>query len=168
MSRTVTHSQTQTVSFDVTPMKQFKVGGQLSFGEQDAVANVYIDANQKTVAYTHNDSWAVPPGKAAVVQLRAWAVQYAMPFSTTVLIDADLSTNDRGLTHLSDIVPDPSKRTFAIAGIVKATDASAAHYVEYGAPYDPSQCGGGDLTPVKRNFVPRNKSRMLLKTDRIL
>lgn len=165
LSKSVSQSQTTSANFEVAPLKEFKVGGQFSFGTQATVASVDIDATQRTVTYTHNDNWSVPPGKAAVVQIRAWTVQYTMPFSTTVIIDADLSANDKGLMHLSDIVPDPAKRTFPVAGTVTADDASAAHYVEYGVPYDPSQCGGGDLTPVKLHVASRTGQQMRLKKN---
>ncbi len=161
LSKSVTHTQSQSVNFGVSAFKIFRIGGQLSFGEQVTEGRVDIDSNQKTVTYSHSDNWSVPPGKAAVVQLKAWAIRYTIPFTTTVTIDADLSANDLGFKHLSDVLKEPAKRTFSIAGTIETTDASEAHYVEYGAPYDPSQCSQLDLRPVKPGFAPPKTLHLL-------
>jgi hypothetical protein len=46
-------------------------------------------------------------------------------FSCDVVVDADLSANDEGYTHYSDLFPE-SSRTYTIKGYLIADDCSAA------------------------------------------
>jgi hypothetical protein len=46
----------------------------------------------------------------------------SIPFTATVTLDADLSNNVPGYRKLSQIFPDPTKRTFDIKGLATQVD----------------------------------------------
>jgi hypothetical protein len=84
-----------------------------------------------------------------VGQLRVWPIVVSIPFRTNVIIDAELTPNDRGLKLLSSILPD-SSRTFAITGQLDIRDASDGEFVLLQPPLDAKDCPAG---AVRRGIV---------------
>jgi hypothetical protein len=99
-----------------------------------------------------------------MIELQTWPVQLTVPFSATAMIDADLSRNDKGYQHLSDILNE-AERTFPIAGTLEAEDASSGTLVFYDLPYDPSRCpsGSGSAAGIS-GFKPDKKTKLTQRT----
>ena len=140
LSKSISHTESRTVQFSVGVERTFNVGGSLTFGTTTTESQVHIDSTQAIDTQTRAGTFQVDRGNADVVQIRAWPVKYTIPFRTTVVVDADLSQNDKGLKLLSDILPRKAQRTFSIAGSVISEDASDAYITEFRTPYDPSRC----------------------------
>ena len=152
----VTHTTSQAatigLSIKVGESETFTVGGQVQFQNGETDGTVSINGTQETVTRTHTVSTVVLPGSAAVLELKIWPVHFVVPFSTTVIVDADLSANDKNIKHLSDVYPDASTRTFPVSGTIDATDASEGVAATFIAEYDPSQCVRGATQVLKKNF----------------
>lgn len=139
--KSVTDSQSFSTRFSAGGFfKVFQISAQLTIGSQKTVGEAHIESRQKSVIRSDTDSTTLLPGDATVLELDVWPVQYTIPFSTTVVVDADLSLNDNGHYHLSGLFPNPSTRTFTVDGSIVADDASAAHLVQYAVRYDPEKC----------------------------
>jgi hypothetical protein len=131
----------------------FTIGGQIQNSSSTTTATATVDSDQQTVTRTATVSATVPTNSAAVLELMVWPVHFVVPFSTTVTVDADLSTNDQKLSQLSQIYPDESVRTFDISGTLQANDASGGKAVIYSVPPDPSQCPAGTQYVERTNYV---------------
>ena len=47
---------------------------------------------------------SAPANTFLVLELETWPIRLKVPFSTTVVIDADLNQNDKGYRRLSDVL----------------------------------------------------------------
>jgi hypothetical protein len=144
ISQSVMTSQSAQLSFDTEDILPFKVGAQVTVGQQETTGVTKIDTTQDTVMrqVQLSTSPPIPPGKAEILQLQVWPVKTTLPFTMTVTVDGDLSSNNNGFKHLSDMFS-AAQRTFSIAGTLEATDASMGAGILYSAPYDESKCSGG-------------------------
>jgi hypothetical protein len=144
-SLTLTHQVTNTlggdINFDCPILPDMKVGGRLSFGTTTMNSEARLLGSSDTVTRTRQQSVSVPPHTSLVEELEVWAVHYDVPFTTNVVVDADLSVNDNNWAHLSDALSDKAKRTFLIAGTISANDATDGVMAQYVAPDDQKQCG---------------------------
>jgi hypothetical protein len=154
-----------TFSFNSGSLLPFQVGAQLVLGEQNTTTRTEIDAAQRTVTRTHTQSVTVGTGGVSVVQLRVWPIRYTAPFSTTVVVDADVSQNDKGFKSLSDVIPDPSARTLKVNGIVQADDASEGEVIEMAAPYDSSRCRVDSYSYIAEHIQLPKKWKMTQDTS---
>jgi hypothetical protein len=91
------------------------------------------------VSRTKTINFTIQPQKAIGDILEVWPVVYTANFATNATIDADLSSNDRGYAHLSDVTS-PTQRTFPIIGTVQFVDASAGQGFSYDIDYVPAAC----------------------------
>jgi hypothetical protein len=83
------------------------------------------------------------PKTALGAIISTWPIQYSATFhADSTTIDADLSPNDKGYHHLSDIISAPA-RTFPIKGTLGFTDAAGGQFVTYDLDYDFSKCPNG-------------------------
>jgi hypothetical protein len=164
LQHSVTHIQGQQIGLDSGGLLPFKVSAQLSFSQQTLSSTTTIDSTQQTVTRAHTQSVTVPAGSHTIVQLRVWPVRYTLPFSTTIIIDSDVSPNDKGYKTLADIFPDPATRTFSITGIVQADDASEGDVVQMSAPYDPALCQQA-TSHVADHVVPSKKLKLRAKKE---
>jgi hypothetical protein len=160
LTQSVQHTQNYTITFDTAKILPFKVGAQLVIGDQTTNSVATVDTSIQTVTRTDTDSITVNPGAVGVVQLRVWPVQYTLPFTTTVTVDADLSPNDKGFKLLSDVFPDPAVRTYPINGTLQADDASAGEVVEMTAPYDASLCDSDVTQHIGEHITPSKKVKL--------
>jgi hypothetical protein len=141
----------------------YKMDATLTFGTSETAGTVKTDTDTATTTRAQSGSTTLQPGTAEVGELRIWPVQYTEPFHTTVVVDADLSNNDKGYHHLSDILDGPS-RTFDITGHIEADDASIGQLVFYDSPYDPSICGSKKAV-LQQNYVPKDGSKLTRRSD---
>ena len=94
---------------------------------------------QQTITRDHGISVAIPPRTALAVVIKTWPVNYKTTFHTTAIVEADLSQNDNGLIHLSQIYPD-AQRTFLVSGTIGLTDAAESQVTPYDVKFDPTVC----------------------------
>jgi hypothetical protein len=66
----------------------------------------------------------------------------SIPFSATLVVDADISPNDMGYTKLSKIFPDAAKRSFSIKGTVTEVDWADAKSVTDDIQFQSQWCAG--------------------------
>src|ERR1700758_3758582 len=74
--------------------------------------------------------------------------QFSVPFSTNVIVDADLSTNDPGLASLSQIA-DQARRTFPVDGVAISTIGLTAHANMEPLSWSPGDCPTGSGVTTK-------------------
>jgi hypothetical protein len=122
-SQSVSHTTTYGMNVGVKISDVFSLGGNVSFGENSTSGTVTATGSSNTVTVTRTGTQSLPPKTFLLIQLKVWPVQYTIPFKTTVTVDADLTPNDKGYQHLSQIVP-IEKRSFPISGKIEADDAS--------------------------------------------
>jgi hypothetical protein len=165
VSLTQTISHTNTVGVSVTTgissvYGDFHVTGSLSFADGTSSAAMQTNGTTTTVQEQRSGSQAVPAHTMMMIELRTWPVRFTAPFSTTVVVDGDLSQNNKGYKRLSDILPE-SQRTFPISGKLEADDASEANLVFYDLRYDPKLCPTGAVNgAVVPGFKPDKKLKM--------
>jgi hypothetical protein len=153
ISKSVTHTMTYGMNVSAKLSDVFTVGGNLTIADSGTSGTVNTTGSSSTVTQTRSGTQAVPANTFLVIELRTWPVQYTVPFSTTVTVDADLSANDRGYQHLSDIINEKI-RTFTIAGTIEAADASKGDLVFFNIPFDKTKCP----TPNAVSTVPHFKT----------
>ena len=163
----LSHSISHTISAGMSVSAKFAgfgATGNISFTDGSTSGNVTTDGSTISVQETRTGSQAVPPHTLLMIELQTWPVQLTVPFSATATIDADLSRNDKGYQHLSDILNE-AERTFPISGTLEADDASSGTLVFDDLAYDPSRCPDGSNTaggiPA---FKPDNKTKLTQRT----
>ena len=140
LSHSVTNSKSLTVSVGFKA-GVFSAGASATIGQSTTDGSVDTTGIQMAVQRTSALAVTLAKGQGVVGQLEVWPVTYSQVFHTNVTIDADLSANDK-YSHLSDMFPDPIKRTFPVSGTVVATDGSDGKTLSYDDPITP------DITPV--------------------
>jgi hypothetical protein len=67
-----------------------------------------------------------------------WPIVFSQPFSIKVVVDGDLSRNDKNYTTLSQIIPE-SQRSITVTGTIDVTEASEGEVNWYSPPdFDPT------------------------------
>jgi hypothetical protein len=159
LSHSITHTSGGGISVSAS-FAGFGATGNISFSDGSTTGTVTTDGTQATVQETRQAAQAVPAHTFLMIELRTWPVQLTVPFNATATIDADLSRNDKGYQHLSDILSE-ADRTFPISGTLEADDASSGTLVFYDLPYDSSQCpDGSGASPGIPNFKPNKKTKL--------
>jgi hypothetical protein len=170
-SMTITKQVTHTVGTQLSGTAKigdaFTVGVQISEQNSEMNGTSTLSGNQVTVTQSVGGSQQLQPQTAIVAEEQVWPVHYVIPFTATVTVDADLSQNDKGFTHLSDILGE-TQRTFDIAGTVTADDANQAVLKTFAYPYDPSKCTSGKDIATKGRFVPVSGTKLLDSSARLM
>lgn len=142
ISKTITHTRQAQLNFGWKLSEVLQLGGQVTVGEQEAIATVDTTGWQQTITRGYQAQAQLAPKTAMYVEVETWPVTYAATFHTNVVVDADLSDNDKGFKKLSDII-DASKRRFPIAGTFGFVDAAEAQNASFDIPFDASKCDSG-------------------------
>jgi len=160
VSNSVTNAQAYSFNFSVAIESLVKLGGTVQLTNSATTGTVDTNSYQNQVTRTANASPALPPQTAYGVTFEIWPVNYTANFHATVVVDANLSPNDKGWSNLSSVFP-MEKRTFTINGVLLFVDASDGVTIGYDLTFDPSACpvGGGDVV------VPIPPSDVLSKLD---
>lgn len=144
-STTVTHSVTNTLSASIGASYVLVPGLTLNTSIQIGTSNTTSDATLSGTALSNtlqvSETEPVPPQSRYALEFLVTPTEFSIPFSAMVTVDADLSANDKGLAHLSDIA-DQSKRTFQVTGIATSTIGLTAHAVMEPLSY-PGNCVAG-------------------------
>jgi hypothetical protein len=159
VSQSISKTEQKSVNFSLGVDKIFNVGGSLQFGESTTSGTVDTSTFTSVVTQTEMNTVTVSPSKAIGVVIKTWPVQYSNPFTATVTVDADLSSNQT-YHYLSDMIP-IDKRTFQIVGTVDAADAAQAVVDQYDIPFDPSQCPAGSNKSVSQPLTADLSQRLL-------
>jgi hypothetical protein len=154
ISKAVKSSVGGKVNF-VEKFGDFTLGGEISTNSETTKTDVTTLGTQEAVTEVVSTTIPVPGQKKLAAQLQMWPITIAIPFATTIVIDADLGPNDRDLRHLSDIA-DIAARTFPVEGELNVTDASRAELVLYELPFNQGDCqqGGQHALTFPGGFVP--------------
>jgi hypothetical protein len=119
------------------------ITGSISVADGTTSSNAQATGTSSTVTRQDSNTISIPPLTKAVLEYYIYKIGVIIPFSMTVTIDADISTNDSGYVHLSDMIPDATKRTFMIEGNVSTEDGSAGDWLHAATVYTTAnQCLG--------------------------
>jgi len=162
-SESVTHALSQQINFGLKLSSVFSVGGQVQITDSATNGTVSTTGSQDTVTRIQTGTITTPAHTNTMAELRIWPVQYSVPFQTTVTVDADLSTNDHGFHLLSQVLSE-SQRTFSVAGVIQANDASEGKLVFYDLDYDPSSCHGITGVLATSKFIPKADQKLREKS----
>jgi hypothetical protein len=144
-STTVTHSVTNTLtatlggSYIVVPGLTLNASVQIGTSSTTSVATLSGTALTNTLQINVTES--VPAQSRYALEFLVTPTLFTVPFNATVTVDADLSANDQGLAHLSDIT-DLASRTFPVDGMASSTIGLSAHTVMEPLSY-PGDCVPG-------------------------
>jgi hypothetical protein len=110
----------------------------VQIGTSNTTSNASLSGSALSTTLQINETESVPPQSRYALEFLVSPTQFTVPFSATVTVDADLSANDPGLAHLSDVA-DQSKRTFPVDGVASSTIGLTAHTVMEPLSY-PGDC----------------------------
>jgi hypothetical protein len=160
LTHQVTHTQGSQINGSIKiPGDVFTVGAQVTDQNSVMDGTATIKGDQQTVTQTVSGSQVVNSQSSMVAEEQIWPVRYTIEFTATVTVDADLSKNDKGFGHLSDIMSE-TDRTFTVSGLLSAYDASQATLKTFAYPYDPSTCKSGSGLTVVEKFIPKPKIKL--------
>jgi hypothetical protein len=142
VTHSVTNSSSAEIGFTYKGIPKFDISGKITIGHSETNTEAHTTGTQDTVTRTRSTTIPLQPKQTVFAALKVWPVRFAIPFRVSVRVEADLSKNDNGLQHLSDILNE-TQRTFDISGILDATDASEGKLVVYDVPFDPNECNSG-------------------------
>jgi len=161
LSNSVTHTNTESLSVSAGP-SWGKITGSFSLGTSDTSGTVDTSGMQMTTTRQSTATVTLTKNEAVVAEIEVWPVTYSQTFHSTVTVDADLSANDK-FAHLSDMFPDPTRRTIPISGTVSITNASDGKTVEFDAPDESTTCTSGQSGVQTVPYTPATNSRLVLK-----
>ena len=165
INKSVTNTLTYGFSASGGIKDVFTVGANISIAEQKTEGTVNTTGTNMTATKTRSGTQTLQPHTFLVIELQVWPVHYTIPFSTNVIVDADLSPNDAKLQHLSDVMSE-GDRTFPIAGSLEAEDSPSGELVFYDMTYDASQCPGGGAQPQAAEKVkPPKDVKLVVRPD---
>jgi hypothetical protein len=156
-SATVTHSVTNSLTDTISGA--YNLGGGLSLsnslqiGSSNTTSTAALSGSALTQTLQLQVTEQIPAQSRYGIEFLVTPTQYSVPFSVNVTIDADLSPNDAGLTHLSQLV-DPTKRTFLIDGIVTSAVGLTGHANFVQLPFDVQNCPGTSIAATQLKFAP--------------
>lgn len=164
LSQSVTN--TQQFSLSVASGADFlgtgaKVTATFQLGSSQTNGTVSTTAASTTTTRSTTSNTTLTPGQAVVDEIEVWPVTYTQTFHTSVVVDADLSPNDK-FGHLSDMFPDPASRTIPVSGNIAITDASTGKVVTLNDPNGSATCSGAD-SGVKQ--ITPNPATKLIRVD---
>lgn len=153
ISDTISHAQSEKLGVSYT-IYGVKIDGEIQVTDTSTSGIIDTKSYQQTIQRTHTISASMDPKTALGATITTWPIQYTATFhSTSTTIDADLSPNNKGYHHLSDIAP-ASARTFPITGTLGFTDAAGGQFITYDLQYDFSQCPtGAGIIPIQFDLV---------------
>lgn len=141
ITKSVKHTVEKAVSLGYKGEKGgFSFDGSLKIGQENSEASTTSLGADTTVQRTGTVTINIGPDSLTIAELRVWPIRLSIPFRTRVLIDADLSQNDRGLKLLSELFPADSSRSFDIQGRLDMTDASGGSIGVFSARLPPRYC----------------------------
>jgi hypothetical protein len=156
VSQSVTNTQTYTLGAKFTPVTGLDINASVAIGKSATNGTVDTSSWQQTATRGAQTQATMAAKTALYARIAAWPLVYTVPFHTTVLVDADISQNDKGYSKLSDLV-DTTKRTFPLKGTMTFTDASDGQITVYDKQFDSSMCKDGDgvlVIPLKPSKKP--------------
>jgi hypothetical protein len=139
VTKTVTNTTGSTLGFGGLAIGPFTLAGAINITDSRTDGTVNTLGTNETVSHNHSETIIVPGQSVYLAELRHYPIDLAVPFETKVLVDADLSANNAGLTRLSQIVSD-SARTYEVAGLIHASDASGATFRLLERPITAADC----------------------------
>ncbi len=117
-------------------------GGETSIGISLDVTTSDSTTNAEQFSSEETRTWAATinpaPGHSGYLQLLAIQQSIEVPFSTTIIVDADLEGNSSGLSKASQVLSE-AERTMPFDGVVKATQLSDSYAGNY-KPDVPLKC----------------------------
>ncbi|WP_338810708.1 hypothetical protein V2V90_20080 [Agrobacterium leguminum] len=121
----------------------FGIGGGATYSETVSNTESTSKSKSETISRSNSDSLRVPPKNSYVAEIRMEEVYGRVPFSAIVLIDGDLSGNNRGLKRLSEIAS-VAQRSFEVTGMIQLGGGANAKTVFRPIPFEQSLCEAGD------------------------
>jgi hypothetical protein len=156
-SSTLTHTVTNSLSDTISGGFKLPIGLSLSnslqIGSSNTTSTAALTGSALTQTLSLQVTEQIPAQSRYGIEFLITPSQFSVPFSVNVTIDADLSPNDAGLTHLSQIVDAPS-RTFLIDGTVSSTIGLAGHANFVQLPFNVQNCPGSSITVTQLMFAP--------------
>lgn len=143
----ISHTATDTLGFNwsntatfgtsgATASNTWGITGSIAITNQETTSDAETNANSVQITRQDGNSIGIPPLTLAVLEYYVYKIGITVPFSATVTVDADLSPNDKGYTRLSNIIPDPTKRTFMISGTITTEDGSGGDWLHASTIYN--------------------------------
>ena len=120
------------------------LSGSLTITKTDTKMDAKADALAKTDTRSTTDTKTVGPMTLMTAFFILWPIKSEIPFHVTATIDADLSGNDKGWMHLSDIYS-VDDRKFPIDGIITVTQASDGDVEFKPKPLTPAECSAPEV-----------------------
>jgi hypothetical protein len=161
LSNTLSKLRSAQASFSYKiPDTGLSLGGSVTVSETSTVGTTKMDGTndsitQQTTASIQN----LAPKTALAIEISAYKIQIDAAFNVQVIVDADLSANDKGLKRVSELF-DEKQRTFTITGNLRTNNASDALVLQYSVPFDASKCPPSAELQVE-NYVPNKKDRLV-------
>lgn len=159
LTRQVTHTQSTQVGASIKIGDSFSVSAQVTDTNSVMEGTAKVNAEQETITVSVGGNQQVASLSSIMAEMEYWPVQYTVQFTATVTIDADLSKNDKGFTHLSDIMSE-ANRTFNLAGVVTADDSDQSTLRTFSYPYDPATCKNATGFTIVQNFIPPTTTKL--------
>ena len=138
-TRSVTKVRTKSVGWGVT-LGSFNVNSRLDFSNQATSATAQSDGTALSYTISRSGTVQMPPRTRTVSTLSSYRVETSLPFTLRVTVDGDLSDNEAGKRHLSDLLT-AAERTFPVTGTIVAEDSSEGRLTLQDAPFNTGMCG---------------------------
>lgn len=159
LSSSVTNSSSKTIQVSAGP-PWLKVSGSYTVGTSQTTGTVDMMGNTVTIQRTSSATVTLTKGVAVLAEIEVWPAIYTQTFHTTVVVDADLSTNDK-FPHLSDMFPDVTTRSFPINGTITITDATDGKTAQFNDPT--STCSADDAGIKTLAYKPSSDVHLMIK-----
>jgi hypothetical protein len=162
---TFTHQVTNTISSTVGG--KFPLGGgidlnaSLNVGQSSSSSTANLTGTAITQGLQLSVTEQVPAESHYAIEFMITPTQFAVPFSATVTIDADLSKNDKGLNSLSDIANQAS-RAFTVDGTITSSVGLAVNANFEQLQFSPAVCPASAGLVVKPFKIDEN-AKFILK-----
>jgi hypothetical protein len=147
ITKGITHTVTDTVGFNwsnkasETPgatgaSGTWGITGSIAIADQGTTSDAETSSSSTQITRTDSNIYGIPPLTLGFLEYYVSKIGITIPFSTEVTVDANLSTNDKGYTLLSQVMPDPATRTFMITGTITSEDGSDGDWLHASVTYN--------------------------------
>nr|WKF58512.1 hypothetical protein HUO10_003012 [Paraburkholderia busanensis] len=125
------------------------IGGSIQISQSATNGTATTDTAGETFQIAASGQVQEPWRSKSLVAAIAHKIGVEIPFSATAVIDGDLSPNDKGFKHISDVL-DTKARTFEVIGTIFTDMASQADLTFFDPkPVEASDCVSPGPLPVR-------------------
>ncbi len=141
LSHTVTNTRSQSVGVSAG-FAGIGVSGSMGFGSSDGTTNAQVTGNSNGQTQTLQEPIIVPANAVVIAQLITSKTSVTVPFTMNALIDADISSNNKGYATLAQLFSADQRRT-QVAGVLLINNVSNGDVTFYQQTPTPGMCTAG-------------------------